>query len=91
MRCVATYAGAFFCVNRYEKKTRLKDYPFDAHWYVSYSEPWPKLIDENPHHELVAVRTDFPVVNGLKEHVAAFPPFEGAMGRVRAKLRAALR
>ena len=83
--------GAFFCVNRYEKKTRLKDYPFDAHWYVSYSEPWPKLIDENPHHELVAVRTDFPVVNGLKEHVAAFPPFEGAMGRVRAKLRAALR
>ncbi len=31
--------GAFFCINRYEKKTRLKDYPFDAHWCVSYSEP----------------------------------------------------
>ncbi len=82
--------GVFFCVNRYEKKTRLKEYPFDERWYVSYSEPWPNLIDANPHHELVAVRTDFPVVNGLKEHVAGFPPFGGAIGRVRAKLRAAL-
>jgi putative sugar O-methyltransferase len=82
--------GAFFCINRYEKKTRLKDYPFDERWYVSYSEPWPTVIDGNPHHELIAIRTQFPVIGGLKEHVAAFPPFEGAMGRVRAKLKAVL-
>ena len=48
--------GSFYCVNRYEKKTRLKAYPFDDKWYVSHSAPWPKFIDENPHHELVAVR-----------------------------------
>lgn len=82
--------GRFYCVNRYEKKTRLKDYPFDDRWYVSYSEPWPRVIDENPHHELVAVRTRHPVIDGLKEHVAAFPPFEGALGHVRAKLKSSL-
>ncbi len=45
--------GAFYCINRYEKKTRLKDYPFDENWYVSYSSPWPSYIDQNPHHELI--------------------------------------
>ena len=82
--------GSFFCLNRYEKKTRIKEYPFDDRWYVSYSEPWPEFIDQNPHHELIGVRTAFPVLNGLKEHVRAFPPYESAIHRVRAKLKAAL-
>jgi putative sugar O-methyltransferase len=68
--------GAFYCINRYEKKTRLKDYPFDENWYLSYSSPWPSTIDQNPHHELVAVRTEHPVVRGAKELLHALPPFE---------------
>ena len=79
--------GRFYCLNRYEKKTRLKDYPFDDRWYVSYSEPWPAIIDQNPHHELVGVRTPFPVVDGLKEHVAGFPPHDGFLDRLRAGWR----
>jgi putative sugar O-methyltransferase len=79
--------GIFYCVNRYEKKTRLKDYPFDERWSVAYSEPWPRFIDENPHHELVAVRTDHPVEGGLLEHVARFPPHESLLQRMRAILK----
>lgn len=75
--------GLFYCVNRYSKKTRLKDYPFDDKWYVSYSSPWPTFIDKNPHHELVAVRAAHRVANGLKEHAAGFPPNEGGRGPVR--------
>ncbi len=77
--------GIFYCVNRYEKKTRLKDYPFDDRWRVSYSEPWPRFIDENPHHELVAVRSGQPVVNGLRDQLAAFPPHESLLSRMLAK------
>jgi putative sugar O-methyltransferase len=79
--------GIFYCVNRYEKKTRLKDYPFDERWRVLYSEPWPRFIDENPHHEVLAVRTDHPVADGLKELVATFPPHESVLGRLRAAWR----
>lgn len=78
--------GVFYCVNRYAKKTRLKDYPFDQRWRVAYSEPWPRFIDENPHHEIIAVRSFHLVENGLKEHIAGFPPNEGVFGRIRAKL-----
>lgn len=74
--------GVFYTVNRYEKKTRLKDYPFDDRWFVSLSESWPRVIDENPHHELAAVRTKFPVIGGLKEHVAGFPPKDGLIDRM---------
>ena len=78
--------GSFYCVNRYEKKTCLKTYPFDEKWYVSYSAPWPKFIDENPHHELVVVRARYPVLAGLREHVASFPPFPFGMKRIQQKL-----
>ena len=78
--------GSFYCVNRYEKKTRLKAYPFDDKWYVSHSEPWPKFIDENPHHELVAVRARYPVLGELREHVASFPPFPFGIKRIQQKL-----
>ncbi|MFQ5792872.1 MAG: putative sugar O-methyltransferase, partial [Acidobacteriota bacterium] len=76
--------GRFYCLNRYAKKTRLKDYPFDERWYVAYSEPWPRFIDENPHHELIAVRTAFPVKNGLRALLRTFPPSDS---RVLEKLR----
>ncbi len=79
--------GVFYCLNRYEKKTRLKDYPFDEKWRVALSEPWPRFIDENPHHELVAVREASAVQNGLKEHVAGFPPHDGIVGRMRSLLK----
>ena len=78
--------GSFYCVNRYEKKTRLKAYPFDDKWYVSHSAPWPKFIDENPHHELVAVRARYPVLGELQEHVASFPPFPFGIKRIQQKL-----
>lgn len=81
--------GIFYCLNRYAKKTRLKDYPFDERWRVLYSEPWPRFIDENPHHELVAVRTEHPVESGLREHLATFPPHEGVLARMRAILKRA--
>jgi hypothetical protein len=45
--------GGSYCRNRYAKKTRLKDYPFDRNG-ASPTPPWPRFIDENPHHELVA-------------------------------------
>ena len=80
--------GFFYCLNRYAKKTRLKDYPFDARWRVALSEPWPRFIDENPHHELVAVRETRTVEDGLKEHVERFPPHDGILGRMRALLKA---
>ena len=81
--------GSFYCLNRYEKKTRLKDYPFDERWFVSYSAPWPTFIDQNPHHELIAVRTAHPVLQGLKEHASGLPPEErsgSALGRISKKL-----
>jgi putative sugar O-methyltransferase len=78
--------GVFYCVNRYEKKTRLKDYPFDERWRVVHSEPWPRFIDENPHHELVAIRSAHPVQHGLREQVARFPPREGLFARLRGAL-----
>ncbi len=78
--------GSLYCVNRYEKKTRLKAYPFDEKWFVSHSAPWPKFIDENPHHELVAVRARYRVLAGLREHVASFPPFPFGMKRIQQKL-----
>jgi putative sugar O-methyltransferase len=74
--------GFFYCLNRYEKKTRLKEYPFDDRWYVSYSAPWPRVIDPNPHHELVAGRAAGRVLSGLRDHVALLPPREGRLGRV---------
>jgi putative sugar O-methyltransferase len=80
--------GFFYCLNRYEKKTRLKDYPFDDKWRVALSEPWPRFIDENPHHELIAVREERAVENGLREHVSRFPPHDGILGRVRNLLKA---
>jgi len=76
--------GIFYCLNRYAKKTRLKDYPFDERWRVLYSEPWPRFIDENPHHEIIAQRSAHPLENGLKRHLAGFPPHEGVLERVRA-------
>lgn len=79
--------GFFYCLNRYEKKTRLKDYPFDEKWRVAFSEPWPRFIDENPHHELIAIREARPVESGLREHVLGFPPHDGILGRVRGMLK----
>jgi putative sugar O-methyltransferase len=79
--------GVFYSVNRYAKKTRLKDYPFDERWRVAYSEPWPRFIDENPHHEIIALREADPVENGLKEQVAGFPPHDGILGRMRTVLK----
>jgi putative sugar O-methyltransferase len=79
--------GVFYCLNRYEKKTRLKDYPFDEKWRVAYSAPWPRFIDENPHHEIVAVREAHPVKGGLKELLASFPPYEGVVERLLRRLK----
>jgi putative sugar O-methyltransferase len=82
--------GFFYCVNRYQKKTLLKEYPFDDRWYVSYSRPWPSFIDENPHHELLAGRTSHPVQSGLREHVATLPPHEAARKRIWQTISASL-
>ncbi|MGH9332312.1 MAG: putative sugar O-methyltransferase, partial [Vicinamibacteria bacterium] len=71
--------GFFYCLNRYEKKTRFRDYPFDDRWYVSHSEPWPSVIDQNPHHEIVAGRASHRVLSGLREHVESFPPRDGKL------------
>jgi putative sugar O-methyltransferase len=79
--------GVLYCVNRYAKKTRLKDYPFDDRWKVARSKPWPRFIDENPHHEIVAVRAGQPVERGLKELIRDFPPHAGLLGRIRAMLK----
>lgn len=78
--------GFFYCVNRYEKKTRLKDYPFDDRWYVSYSKPWPSYIDPNPHHEIVAGRAGAVVMEGLREHVLDFPPYDSRWKKMRKTL-----
>lgn len=74
--------GFFYCLNRYEKKTRLNEYPFDDRWYVSYSASWPEVIDQNPHHEIVAGRATHRVLSGLREHVAGFPPRNGKLRRI---------
>ena len=66
--------GAFYCLNRYKKKTRLKDYPFDERWSVQRSVPWSRLIDYNRHHELIAVRKDYRVVDGVRELLKTLPP-----------------
>jgi len=79
--------GIFYCLNRYEKKTRLKDYPFDERWRVVRSEPWPRFIDENPHHEIVAVRTAQLVERGLRELTSSFPPYDSLLERLWAKLQ----
>jgi putative sugar O-methyltransferase len=81
--------GVFYCVNRYEKKTRLRDYPFDDRWYVTVSEPWPTVIDENPHHELAAIRAAFPVRFGLREHLAGDPVFRRGVAGGAARLKRA--
>ena len=78
--------GFFYCLNRYEKKSRLKDYPFDERWYLSLSRAWPTAIDENPHHELVAIRAAFPVLHGAREHLAALPPYDRVRDRLKARL-----
>jgi putative sugar O-methyltransferase len=79
--------GFFYCVNRYEKKTRLRDYPFDERWRVAFDAPWPTFIDQNPHHEILAVREAVPVEKGLKELLAGFPPHEGVVDRMRTILK----
>jgi SAM-dependent methyltransferase len=79
--------GVFYCVNRYEKKTRLKDYPFDERWRVAFDAPWPTFVDQNPHHEILAVREVVPVEKGLKELLAGFPPHERVVDRMRTILK----
>jgi putative sugar O-methyltransferase len=79
--------GVFYCLNRYEKKTRLKDYPFDDRWRVAYEKPWPSFVDQNPHHEIVAIRAREPVEPGLRGLVRGFPPRGGFLDRMRAILK----
>ena len=78
--------GVIYTVNRYAKKTRPKDYPFDDRWFVTYSRPWPTFIDENPHHEIAAVRTEVRPIDGVREHVQSFPPYDSVVDRLRAWL-----
>jgi len=65
--------GGFYCVNRLAKVSRLRDYPFDARWYAALWEPWPTFIDENPHQELMAVRTAHPVLGSVQERLRSLP------------------
>lgn len=65
--------GGFYCVNRLAKVSRLRDYPFDERWYAALWEPWPTFIDENPHQELMAVRTAHPVLGGVRERLRSLP------------------
>lgn len=67
--------GRFYCLNRYSKLTRFKDYPFDDHWKVDSSRPWPRLIDFMPHHELIAARSPTTVAtDGALQIVRELPP-----------------
>jgi putative sugar O-methyltransferase len=74
--------GRFYCLNRYQKYTRLKDYPFDEHWYASLWQAWPTFIDANPHHEIVAIRTEHPVINGVRQMLRTLPPSDAAVARL---------
>ncbi len=65
--------GYFYCLNRYEKLTNFKDYPFGKHWRPLLSEPWPTFIDANPHHELLVFRTNS-VNYGVKNIQKSMPP-----------------
>lgn len=71
--------GGFYCVNRLAKVSRLRDYPFDARWYAALWEAWPTFIDENPHREILAIRTAHPVLGGVQERLRALPE-PGARG-----------
>jgi putative sugar O-methyltransferase len=73
--------GAFYCVNRHEKYTRLKDYPFDARWRARIFEPWPTWIDAAPHHEILAERTAG-AVGDLCGRLAALPPSDAPLARL---------
>jgi putative sugar O-methyltransferase len=71
--------GIFYCVNRYEKaKTdlpiRIKEYDFDAHWYLAISEP---VWDQgSAMHEIAAVRTALPNVHPPAQALCFLPPFK---------------
>jgi hypothetical protein len=49
--------------------------------------PWPRLIDENPYHELIASVTAQAVEDGLRTHVSRFPPHDGFIARLRTVLK----
>jgi hypothetical protein len=65
--------GRFYCVNRLAKVSRLADYPFDDRWFAALFEPWPTFIDESPHQEILAVRTAYPVISGVRDQLQALP------------------
>jgi putative sugar O-methyltransferase len=71
-RCIRT-GGAFYCLNRYAKLCRFRDYPFDERWQVAFSRPWPRFIDREPHHELLVTRSATPLADGARQHVRALP------------------
>ena len=65
--------GYFYCLNRYEKFSILKYYPFGKRWNVALTSKWPAFIDSNPHHELILVKIDQnnPEINNL---LRSMPP-----------------
>ena len=65
--------GSFYCLNRYEKLTKFKYYPFDNYWDVRLSSEWPITIDANPHHELLTVRVN-ERNRSVKRVQRSFPP-----------------
>ena len=66
--------GFFYLVNRYQKISFLKNYPFGQKWEIVLSKNWPTYIDTNPCHELLLKRTDN-YNNELIELLNTFPPY----------------
>ena len=65
--------GVFYSLNRYQKVSFLKQYPFGSKWKILRSVAWPRYIDMNPHHELLLKKIEYNDAN-LGEILASFPP-----------------
>lgn len=69
--------GGFYCVNRYHKQeigmpVRIRDYPFDNHWFATIS--WPAWT-QPAIHELMLVRTRHDNAYPVCRLLASMPPY----------------
>jgi hypothetical protein len=65
--------GHLYLLNRYQKLTFLKHYPFGLNWEIILSEIWPKDIDTNLHHELLLKKSNSKNI-AFKRLLSSFPP-----------------
>ena len=66
--------GLLYLLNRYQKISFMKHYPFDKKWGIISSKKWPRFIDSNPCHELLLRRIKN-VDDELDRHLKSFPPY----------------